>query len=548
MRRQLATAKSTNAEQESHAAAGRLLQRKCACGKNTGGGGDCGKCADKGKRIQRRASREGAFDASATKSVGDVLRSQGSPLDNATRSFMESRFGRDFSGVKLHTDSRAGESARAVGALAYTVGRDVVLDSAHYSPGSASGRRLLAHELTHVLQQETAAPSDSSSLEVGPPDDAFEREADAAAARVLGGGAAEVRNVSRLSVRRMQMQRAQDTHGGVFHQTRHNPIGGPTFSPDVEYDVRIEFQPYPVVDCDQIALTQSVVERNAAGVVHVSAAERDRALTASQGTEGVAIDRLSGRTFPYYGVNNTGLTGGSSHFGSRTAGSRPERAWLEDTPTSTRSPGEVTSIRFETCALCTQGTDLNAYYGCVSWGYNIDASNRFTEAPLARVSKGAPSADFLAAAGNWNAQTTPVATVDLPIPGYSTRNAHMTLAELSAEIRTLETRLAALPAGHADIPQITFDLRVLRDFRDAISYNEDQHYLQTEIMMIQQKVGAPQDGQWGYETVRRVKLWQAAHGMTADGRVGPATLERMHIYRAGDYPLPDMSEGASRPA
>jgi hypothetical protein len=66
---------------------------------------------------------------------------------------MESRFGHGFSHVRVHTDARAAESARAVNALAYTVGRDVVFGSGHYGPASAEGRKLLAHELTHVLQQ-----------------------------------------------------------------------------------------------------------------------------------------------------------------------------------------------------------------------------------------------------------------------------------------------------------------------------------------------------------------------------------------------------------
>ncbi len=85
--------------------------------------------------------------------VHDVLRSPGQSLDSGTRSFMESRFGHDFSGVRIHTDGQAAASARAVNALAYTVGRDVVFGSGQYLPGTMAGKRLLAHELTHVVQQ-----------------------------------------------------------------------------------------------------------------------------------------------------------------------------------------------------------------------------------------------------------------------------------------------------------------------------------------------------------------------------------------------------------
>src|SRR5207244_11233244 len=83
----------------------------------------------------------------------EVLNSPGQPLDESTRAFMEPRFGHDFSRVRVHTDSQAAESARAVNALAYTVGPDIVLGADQYKPGTLAGRRLLAHELTHVLQQ-----------------------------------------------------------------------------------------------------------------------------------------------------------------------------------------------------------------------------------------------------------------------------------------------------------------------------------------------------------------------------------------------------------
>ena len=88
--------------------------------------------------------------------VHDVLAAGGRPLDAAARGFMESRFGRDFSAVRVHTDARAAESARAVGAIAYTVGRDLVFRSGAYRPDTLPGRQLLAHELTHVVQQQGA--------------------------------------------------------------------------------------------------------------------------------------------------------------------------------------------------------------------------------------------------------------------------------------------------------------------------------------------------------------------------------------------------------
>jgi hypothetical protein len=105
---------------------------------------------------------------------------------------MASRFGQDFSGVRVHTDALAGASARAVNARAYTVEHHMVFDAGHYAPQTGPGARLLAHELTHVLQQRRADSADAahSGLTIKPPGDALEREADAAAEGVMAGGQA----------------------------------------------------------------------------------------------------------------------------------------------------------------------------------------------------------------------------------------------------------------------------------------------------------------------------------------------------------------------
>jgi hypothetical protein len=112
--------------------------------------------------LQRKCSVSAApQSAAAPPIVHEVLCSAGQPLDHATRTFFEPRLGHDLSGVRTHTDSRAAQSAAAVDALAYTSGRDIVFSNGQYSPGTASGQRLLAHELAHVAQQERSqtAPS-----------------------------------------------------------------------------------------------------------------------------------------------------------------------------------------------------------------------------------------------------------------------------------------------------------------------------------------------------------------------------------------------------
>lgn len=107
------------------------------------------------QRTTRQPIRSGPNEgAEAPALVQQVLDSSGHPLDLGTRTEMETRFGQDFRDVRVHTDTKAAESARAVGALAYTAGRDIVFDHGRYSPDTHSGRHLLAHELTHVVQQK----------------------------------------------------------------------------------------------------------------------------------------------------------------------------------------------------------------------------------------------------------------------------------------------------------------------------------------------------------------------------------------------------------
>lgn len=170
-----------------------ILQRKCACGNHITTGGECAGCAKKKMGLQRKlaigasndpleqeadriADRVLAMPAPAADSrvflhiqrysepsggqvnavpdaVTQTLAAHGSPLEPALRQDMEHRFGHDFSQVKIHADGAAGQSARAVNAQAYTVGSDIVFGAGRFAPATHAGRRLLAHELTHVIQQ-----------------------------------------------------------------------------------------------------------------------------------------------------------------------------------------------------------------------------------------------------------------------------------------------------------------------------------------------------------------------------------------------------------
>jgi hypothetical protein len=137
--------------------------------------------------LQTKPAEPRAPTGKAPSSVHEVLRSPGQPLDAEARAYFEPRFGHDFSAVRVHADADAAASAVRICAHAYTVGREIVFAPGRFTPYTAAGRRLLAHELAHVVQQGTGALPPSASR-VSKPSDALEGEAERAADIALAGG------------------------------------------------------------------------------------------------------------------------------------------------------------------------------------------------------------------------------------------------------------------------------------------------------------------------------------------------------------------------
>jgi hypothetical protein len=129
------------------------LQRACACG------GGCPNCqaeqpGQENERLQaKRVASSDLEQTAVPPMVHEALRSPGQPLDPATRGFVEPRFGYDFSQVRVHCGTTAEQSAGDVNAHAYTVGHNVVFGAGRFAPGTHQGLKLIAHELTHVVQQ-----------------------------------------------------------------------------------------------------------------------------------------------------------------------------------------------------------------------------------------------------------------------------------------------------------------------------------------------------------------------------------------------------------
>jgi hypothetical protein len=168
-----------------------VVQRKCGCG------GSCGPCGENRKKVQRRAL--GPASSEIPQSVESTLHAPGQPLDGNSRGAMESHFGRDFSGVRVHTDAHAAAPANAIDAAAYTSGSHIVFAANRFEPSTPAGHRLLAHELAHVVQQKSGT---SLREGIAPADDPHEHEADrmaeGAPAQPEGGRALDSSLASRM--------------------------------------------------------------------------------------------------------------------------------------------------------------------------------------------------------------------------------------------------------------------------------------------------------------------------------------------------------------
>ncbi len=173
--------------------------------------------ADTTSLLERREEEESPVK-------GVVGSGGGTPLDEGTRDFMESRLGADFSDVRVHTDGAASESARSVNAQAYTVGTDVVFQSGKYERHTDDGRKMLAHELTHVVQQKAgpvAGTPTAGGISLSHPSDPFEQAAERSSQQAVAADAAAppAASVSPApSVQRQEEEREEEVQGSFVQR------------------------------------------------------------------------------------------------------------------------------------------------------------------------------------------------------------------------------------------------------------------------------------------------------------------------------------------
>src|SRR6185503_8249823 len=170
-----------------------LLQRKCGCGQHMIAGGECSACskqqAPHAHANAKNDQAESGLSSDVPPVVHSVLQDPGQPLDAKTRKFMEPRLGHDFSNVRVHADEQAAQSARSVDALAYTFQSHLVLDSQYLPRGSYARQRVMAHELSHVVQQSSNTKPQAAGVSSNA---AAEADADRAAQHIMRGYPANV--------------------------------------------------------------------------------------------------------------------------------------------------------------------------------------------------------------------------------------------------------------------------------------------------------------------------------------------------------------------
>jgi hypothetical protein len=329
--------------------------------------------------------------AASPRAVRDVARSTGQPLDAGTRAFMEARFGHNFSRVQVHSDTRAAESADAAKARAYTVGNDIVFGRGEYAPGTAKGRRLMAHELTHVVQQWSSVS--------GP--------------MLQCAKTAEARSSFGKFV--------TDDDKYYAYKYPYNAAYGA--------EITITFEASDKVDAKKIAFIQTVLTSKDG--THAPGGSKNEKQEKIQGGRvipegkpgaGTHIDQWADVRTPLVGMKdatdlsnptpNPKYTETGWHYLDSNKEFVNHDAWMHDEP-NISSGDRYTSVdglyknlsqRFETAAVAIEGNQAGTYYGSVEWGWEKGPKDKEPRLLDFKIkSKGDPSSTFMEAAKLWNA-------------------------------------------------------------------------------------------------------------------------------------------------
>jgi hypothetical protein len=379
--------------------------------------------------------------------VRRVLSSPGEPLDLPTRRLMEPHFRYDLSGVRVHHGPAAAASATAVHALAYTVGGHIVFGSGQYLPGSDQGRALLAHELTHVVQQRNVDTA-TGSIRLGNPADDAERRADA-----LDAEPTLRRAVAPVS-----------TWAGTFTADPYDTVNLEVGGHVVGYggDIGITFTPGPLVDAERISFVQQARSvKDGTPYNKYEQPEKERKTAESRMIpDGGHIDQRPTSRTPLYTPATTGW-----HYRDANGVVKTQDASMHDGSTLSSgdayAPAQQTGEwrqEFEATVLATAGRQQGTYYGSVRWGWAKSASDadphRLT---FEARSMDVPTSTFMAAAELWNAGRTSDNAKPDEVPIAGLRKVAAKSADLW-ESRDKRVKIATLAKG-TSLEQTDIQLR-----------------------------------------------------------------------------------------
>jgi len=210
--------------------------------------------------VQRKANAGGELDSTLSAEINRT-RGGGSPLPIGLRGPLEQSFGSNFSGVRVHTDQQADTLNRSVQAKAFTLGSDIYFRKGNYQPGTSGGQELLAHELTHVVQQGGSSNRVQGKLSVGPASDRYEQEADRVAKQVTRGGSVDRARPGSINVQRSP-QHIQRAMGFEFETgwVIEREIAKDTFTPLKKMDVVKDYGNGLKMEADERGSGDTVVE------------------------------------------------------------------------------------------------------------------------------------------------------------------------------------------------------------------------------------------------------------------------------------------------
>lgn len=311
--------------------------------------------------------------------VDKVLRSTGEPLEGATRSFMESRFGQDFARVRVHTDRHAAESAKSLKARAYTVGDHIVFGAGEYEPRSTAGRQLLAHELTHVVQQSHGGGESKAIVQRVPTLDILEES-------FIGPPGARQRRAERSCPINCCSRQIGSLHAmPLQHQRRDGTIvpAGSPLADNIGAALHFIAERTQPADgrchCDDFRMIQVIESNDPADPRGNSFVDNNFRLTPFYGDIG-PHGRDEDPIPPGY------VDAGETVQTTESIYDRPFR-----TPAGLAASGLATNLSWmaETCVACIKNSGPDRILGCVTYGFTraYNSASR-TFAPVVGVSPG----------------------------------------------------------------------------------------------------------------------------------------------------------------